>query len=310
MIHIQENTPLSALTTFKIGGVARYFTIVASDDEVAEALKYTKDHRLRVFVLGGGSNILFSDTGFDGLVIKLENKSIVQDGTRITAGSGATLADVISFAGDAGLAGMELMAGIPGTIGGAVRGNAGAFGVEIGSLVVSVTFLDMKTLEIRTVSKEECQFSYRQSLFKKNMNFLVLSVDLALQAGGNKIDIKRIAEETIAKREAKHPQHLACAGSFFMNPIVTDKKVLDEFFRDTGVEARMNVLPAGWIIDHVGLRGKKIGGAQVSEIHPNYIINTGTATAEDILILSSVVKQRVRTQFGIQLKEEVQMVGF
>lgn len=309
MIKIQENISLASLTTFKIGGAARYLTTVASDNETMEALRYAREHRLKVFVLGGGSNILFSDTGFDGLVIKLENRSIVADGAMVTAGSGATLASVVTFAGENGLAGMELMAGIPGTVGGAVRGNAGAFGVETGSLVTDVTFLDTKTSEVKTIAREECGFSYRQSIFKKNPHFLVLSVTLSLRTGDS-VEIRRIAAETIAKREAKHPQHISCAGSFFMNPTVTDKSLLEEFFHDTGVEARMNVLPAGWIINHAGLRGKKIGGAQVSEIHPNYIINTGTATAEDILILSSVVKQRVRTQCGIQLKEEVQMVGF
>ena len=309
MIHIQENIPLASFTTFKIGGSARYFTTAVSPEEIMSALTYAKAHDLGVFVLGGGSNVLFSDEGFDGLVIKLENKDIAVSDTSITAGSGATLASVIDAAIEHGLAGMELMAGIPGTVGGAVRGNAGAFGVEMRSLVTEVTFLDTKTLEMKTIAREGCEFAYRQSVFKRHPNFLVLSVVLTLR-NGDASEIRRVAEETIAKREAKHPQNIACAGSFFMNPTVTDKRLLDEFFHDTGVEARMNVLPAGWIIDHAGLRGKKIGGAQVSVIHPNYIINTGTATAEDILILSSVVKQRVRTQCGIQLKEEVQMVGF
>ncbi|MDD5083500.1 MAG: UDP-N-acetylmuramate dehydrogenase [Candidatus Moranbacteria bacterium] len=309
MITIRENVALSPFTTFRIGGVAKYFATVASDADITEALRYAKEHRLRVFVLGGGSNILFSDTGFDGLVIKLENSGIESDGAHIIAGAGATLGDVIAFATGKGLAGMELMAGIPGSVGGAVRGNAGAFGVEIGDLTTEVTCLDTRSMEVKTLAKEACEFSYRKSIFKKNGQLLVLSVKIALTPG-DALQIGRIAQETIAKREAKHPQHLSCAGSFFMNPTVTDEKLLEEFYHDTGVRARMNVLPAGWLIDHVGLRGKSVGGARVSDIHPNYILNTGTATAEDVLILSSIVKQRVRTQLGIRLMEEPQLVGF
>lgn len=309
MITLQENIPLAPFTTFKIGGSARYFVAVASDEEVIEALRYAKDHHIRVFVLGGGSNILFSDAGFEGLVIKLENNTIVIDGTMITAGAGAMLPAVVDFAIKRSLAGMELMAGIPGTLGGAVRGNAGAFGVEIGSLVSSVTFLDTKRLDVQTVTREGCGFSYRQSFFKKNPQMIVLSASLVL-ASGDASELGRIAQETIAKREAKHPQNLACAGSFFMNPLVTDKDLLEEFKKDTGVASRDGKLPAGWLIDHVDLRGKRIGGAQVSDIHPNYILNTGNATAEDVLILSSIIKQRVRTQLNVELKEEAQLVGF
>ncbi len=309
MITVQENIPLAPFSTFKIGGPAKYFAAVTSDAEVVEALQYAKEHQLRVFVLGGGSNVLFADRGFDGLVMQLGNRDIAVEDTLVTAGAGAKLSEVIDCAIGHSLAGMEHMAGIPGSVGGAVRGNAGAFGVEIGSLVTQVTFIDTETMEVHTIEKDACEFSYRQSVFKKNPKWLVLSVKLML-ANGDQNSLRHIAEETIATRESKHPQQVACAGSFFMNPTVTDEKVLDEFFHDTGVRARMQVLPAGWLIDHAGLRGKKVGGAQVSDIHPNYLLNTGTATAEDVLILSSLIKQRVRTQFGVQLKEEPQLVGF
>lgn len=309
MITIQENILLAPFTTFHIGGPARYFVSVSSDADAKEALQYAKENHLAVFVLGGGSNVLFSDAGFCGLVIKLENANIEVSGTDIMAGAGALLGDVVAFAGKHALEGMELLSGIPGTLGGAVRGNAGAFGVEIGSLVTSVTFLNTKTLELQSVARDECGFSYRQSMFKKRSDLIVLSATLSLRNGDQEA-IERIGRETVAKREAKHPQRLACAGSFFMNPTVKNKNLLGEFLSDTGVESREGVLPAGWIIDYAGLRGKRVGGAQISEIHPNYLLNTGDATAEDVLILASIVKQRVRTQFGIRLREEVQMVGF
>jgi UDP-N-acetylmuramate dehydrogenase len=310
MITIQENIPLAPLTTFNIGGASKYFVSVSSQQDILEALQYVKEHRLSLFVLGGGSNILFSDDGFDGLIIKLENHDITVNGTIITTGAGAKLSEVVSYAGKHALSGVELLAGIPGSVGGAVRGNAGAFGVEIGSLVTRVICLNIKTLETNILDKETCAFAYRQSFFKTNPQWLILSVDITLMRAEGSDDLIRIARETIAKREAKHPQNLLCAGSFFMNPFVLDPKLQDEFFQDTGVRSRDGKLPAGWLIDHVDLRGKRIGGAQVSEIHPNYLINTGNATAEDILILSSIIKQRVRTQLGIELKEEAQLVGF
>lgn len=309
MLAIQENVSLAPFTTFKIGGVARYFIVAHTQEDVVDALRCAKHREVPFFILGGGSNVVFADTGFDGLVIKLENHDIVFDGLKVTAGVGALLSDLVRTSGQQGLSGMELMAGIPGTVGGAVRGNAGAFGVEIGSLVTSVTYVDTKTMQVYEIGRDACDFAYRQSIFKRNPHFIILAVTLTLTVG-DAAYIHTIAEETIAKREAKHPQHIACAGSFFMNPIVHDKDLLEEFAQETGVSSRDGKLPAGWLIDHAGLRGKKIGGAQVSEIHPNYIINTGNATAEDIIILASIIKQRVRTQLGVQLNEEPQLVGF
>lgn len=310
MITIQENVVLAPFTTFGIGGVARYFTEASSSEDIVEALQYVKDHHIPVFILGGGSNVLFSDEGFAGLIIKLANTHIAREGNTLRVEAGALLGDVITAAIQYGLSGIELLSGIPGTIGGAIRGNAGAFGVEIGNVVTEVTFLDTKTLETRLLQHDECDFSYRDSICKQNPQLLVLSAKIVLQEGGDTQDMIRIASETIAKREAKHPQKIACAGSFFMNPLSMDENLLSEFTHDTGVVSRDGKIPAGWLIDHVGLRGKRVGGAQVSEIHPNYLINTGNATAEDVLILASIIKQRIRTQLHIQLKEELQMVGF
>jgi UDP-N-acetylmuramate dehydrogenase len=308
-MYIQEDISLASFTTFRIGGKARYFVITKTTEDLFEALEYAKEQKLKVFVLGGGSNVLFCDAGFAGLVIKIENDMREQQGTTLTVGAGATLASVVDFSLQQGLSGIELLSGIPGTFGGAIRGNAGAFGVEIGSLTETVTVFNTETMEMQTINHNEASFGYRQSFFKKNKHLIILSASIALHQGERKA-LFRIAEETKAKREAKHPQTLLCAGSFFMNPIVTDPLLLEEFARDTGVASRGGVLPAGWIIDYVGLRGKTIGGAQVSRIHPNYIINTGNATAEEVLILASVIRQRVRTQLNLHLQEEVQMVGF
>ena len=309
MVDIQQNIPLAPLTTFKVGGPARYFVAADSEADLAEALNFAREQGLSVFVLGGGSNILFSDQGFDGLVIKMENRELSLERECIKVGAGIKLMEVVLFARDHALAGIESLAGIPGSVGGAIRGNAGAFGAEIGNVVMNVRAFNQVESAVREFPLAECEFSYRNSFFKQHREWLVLSAELQLKPG-DKEAIAQVVDKTVAVRESKHPQDAQCAGSFFMNPIVADMKLREEFEREAGVTCKDNKLPAGWLIDHVGLRGKKIGGAMVSEIHPNYILNAGGAKAEDIVMLSSVIKQRVRTQLGVQLREEVQMVGF
>lgn len=311
MINVQEHIDLHPLTTFRVGGKARYFVEAKSERDVIEALTLAQERSLPVFVLGGGSNVLFADRGWDGLILKMENVSLTSDDTgRIHADAGVTLHGVVEYAKEHGFSGMERLAGIPGTLGGAVRGNAGAFGFETASSVVSVRALNRETLEVYDVPKSECAFGYRMSWFKTHANAIILSVELSFTPGANPDELERTMHETVLTREMKHPQRLLCAGSFFMNPVVTDEALRREFELDTGAPVKDEKLPAGWLIDHVGLRGKEIGGAKVSDIHPNYLVNTGTATAESILILASVIKQRVRTELGIRLREEVQMVGF
>ena len=209
-----------------------------------------------------------------------------------------------------GLVGIERLAGIPGTIGGAIRGNSGAFGAEIGSVIRTVRTLNTVSLSMSEFSKTDCQFAYHSSFFKRHPEIVILSATLVFQSGGDSHTLNTIVWDTLAIRESKHPQKLSCAGSFFMNPTVIDQDLRREFERETGVVVKDDKLPAGWIIDYVGLRGKAIGDAKVSDLHANYILNTGKATAEDILILASLIKQRVRTQLNIRLQEEVQMVGF
>lgn len=309
MVSLEYNVPLAQFTTFHIGGPARCFARVKTTDELVEALRYAQESSLSVFLLGGGSNLLVSDKGYDGLVIKVEQADIAQDDMTLSVGAGVKLLDVVRFAAAAGLQGMELLAGIPGSVGGAIRGNAGAFGPDVSKVVQEVTAVNQKTLETRTFSCMECEFAYRQSFFKNHPEWVVFSAKLIFRTGDPRA-LLQVVEETIAKREAKHSQSAWCAGSFFMNPSVADEALRHEFEQDAGVVCKDDKLPAGWLIDHVGLRGKKVGGAMVSNQHPNYIVNIGNATAEDVIILSSVIKQKIRTELGIRLVEEVQMVGF
>lgn len=310
MVNIRRNVSLAPLTTFHIGGPAEYIIEVSGALEIAEAFEFAEKEKLPAFVLGGGSNVLFSDKGFSGVVIKLIDGGLHFDRNgRVIAGAGRTLLEVVRTTTEAGLIGMEKLAGIPGTLGGAVRGNAGAFGTQIGDLVTSVKAFHRKTGFVKEYRWKDCQFGYRTSYFKQHPEWIVISAEFDLEHGDAAV-LRKIADETVAIRESKHPQTALCAGSFFTNPKVSDEAIRQEFERETGKPAKDEKLPAGFLIDHVGLRGKRIGGAMVSDIHPNYLLNTGTATAEDIVMLASVIKQKVRDELNVRLIEEVQFVGF
>lgn len=309
-MQVQENVPLAPFTTFKIGGPARYFTEVQDAQGVVEAFEWAEKKRVPTFVLAGGSNILFPDLGYEGLVIRIIGEHIQINDSLVTASAGSVLNVVIHNSLVEGLQGLEYMSGIPGSLGGAVRGNAGAFGTEIKDAVKKVKAVNKLTGLVKDFYNEECEFGYRESFFKRHPEWVILEVQLFLRAGHNPDELLKIAKDTMAKREAKHPQNAKCAGSFFMNPIVNNEKLLREFEEETGTPSRNSKLPAGWLITRVGLRGKKIGGAQMSNQHPNYLVNVENATADDVLILASFVKTRVRNELGIQLKEEIQYVGF
>ncbi len=307
-LQVRENVELAPLTTFRIGGRARYFVEVADVDALRAALAWARAQKQAFFILAGGSNVLFSDRGFDGLVIKIAMDAVKIDGTRVVAGAGAVLLDVIRAAADRGLGGWENMAGIPGTIGGAVRGNAGAFGTEVKDVLTEATALDTETGAVRTFTAQECAFGYRQSFFKAHPAWVIVEAVFALTPAEPSA-VHAACDATIAEREKRHLQNVRAAGSFFMNPQAPER-VQKQFEHDKGVRSRGGRVPAGWLIEEVGMRGKQIGGAQSSPQHPNYIINCdGTATAEDVVMLASVIKMHVRDELGVQLNEEVTMVG-
>ena len=306
---IQKNIPLAPYTTFKIGGPARVFCEAKNEEEIFEALKFAQEKELPVFFLGGGSNVLVSDKGFDGLVIKISNFKFQISNFSITCDSGCLLNSIVSESVKSGLSGLEWAAGIPGTIGGAVRGNAGAFGGAMSEIVESAKILEMPNFKSEILNNRDCEFDYRNSIFKKNPNLIILSVKLKLKKG-NKTESEKKIKEILAKRKEKQPMEFPSPGSFFKNPIAKDKKLIQQFETDTGQKLKDNKIPTPWLIEEVGLKGKKIGGAMVSEKHANFIVNTGNATAEDIVVLAAIIKTKVRNKFGIQLQEEVQMVGF
>ena len=301
-IEIQENVPLASQTTFNIGGSAKYYASVKSDDDLREALTWARNHSKHSMIIAGGSNILVSDKGYEGLVIHIESSNITMSSTTLVADAGCNLLFLIRAAADSGLGGWEKLAGIPGTIGGATRGNAGAFGSEIKDFVRSVEAMHSTDLTMRKFSGEECDFSYRHSFFKDNRNWVITRVTLELMH----VDMHESAEKaqaTIAEREMRHLQNVKAAGSFFMNPTVSEV-IVSKFEADKGVKARENRVPAGWLIEKAGMKGRSVGGAQASMQHPNYIVNIGAATADDVRELSAEIKAAVFEKFGVKLIEE------
>jgi UDP-N-acetylmuramate dehydrogenase len=309
MITIQENLPLAPLTSLEIGGPARFFIQVETVAELREALLFAQRELLPFAILGGGSNLLVSDHGYDGVVIRMRLPKVTVSGERVTAEAGVDLTALVHQTAQWGLSGMESLAGIPGLVGGAVRGNAGAYGSCIGEVTETVQALHAGTLELLVLEREACNFSYRDSRFKREPDLIVVSVDLVLRRGDPEQISSKVAA-TIAKRTARNLQCDRSVGSFFMNPVVADPELVRSFESEQQVVCREGRIPAGWLIDRAGLRNRRVGGAMVSARHANYLINTGSASAEEMLRLARLIKSEVREAMGVELREEVSSLGF
>lgn len=308
---IKKNIPLAPLTTFKIGGPAKFFIEVKTKEEFIEALDWAEEEKQDVFVLAGGSNILVNDKGVDGLVIKMANNNIKVMGERIECGAGANFSNIVLLATKENLSGLEWAVGLPGTIGGAIRGNAGCYGGEMSEAIETVEVLDARKNEFMNLSRRDCMFNYRASIFKADSSLLIWQVTLRLKKG-RADDIKKQVNKNVKARANANPR-LPSAGSVFKN---IDYKIIDENniplaekAKEEGV-VKNNMVGAGWLISMLGLKGKTMGGAKVSLEHANFIVNTGKGTAEDVIMLISYIKQQVRDRFKIQLQEEIQYLGF
>jgi len=309
MIAIQENVPLAPFTSLKIGGPARFFATAANVEQLREALLFARERGVPFAVLGGGSNLLVSDQGFQGLVLRLQMEQALVSGCEIEVEAGVDLNGLVQLTAQWGLSGMESLAGIPGLVGGALRGNAGAYGSSIGEVARTVRAFDAESLELLALSREECAFSYRSSRFKLDPRLIVVSALLLLTPDDPETVRSRI-EATIAKRTAKNLQCEKSVGSFFMNPVVTDQELIRRFEADQKLHCRECRIPAGWLIDKSGLRNTRVGAAMVSALHANYLINSGAASAEEMVRLARLVKSKVREAMGVQLQEEVSCLGF
>ena len=286
-ILIRENIPLAPLISFKVGGPARYFVEPSTSDEFSEAMAWAKQKGLETFILGKGTNLVFSDQGYPGLVL-YTGKSfhhIAWDGNRVRAQSGALLHTVVTQAVGKGMAGIQHLAGIPGTMGGGTYINAGAFGQELKEVIVSVTSTT-RDGQLKVRSNAECGFSYRHSRFF-DWDEIILETELELKPG-DKEDMQLEMRETLRKRKDKQPLHLPNAGSMFKRP--------------PGQYA-------GVLIEEAGLKGFRMGGAMISEKHANFTVNAGGATAQDIHDLSSEVIRRVKERSGTTLEREVIFIG-
>ncbi|MFH1451190.1 MAG: UDP-N-acetylmuramate dehydrogenase [bacterium] len=305
---------LKDYTSYRIGGRAKYFFEAKTKEDLSKAIAMAKKFNLPFFILGRGSNILVADKGYHGLIIKIQNVDYQVVEERITADSGAPLYLLLRKSIENGLSGLEWAAGIPGTIGGAIYGNTGAFGDSMASIVRSVTVYDLESGEIKKIKRKECEFCYKESIFKKKKNLIILSCELKFK----KDDKKEIMERTkkhLKYRREKQPFDFPSAGSIFKNHEIkririVRKRLLKKFPEIKEFIRQRKQIPAGFLIEKCGLKGKKSGNAQISEKHANFIINLGEAKAKDVLCLIRMAKRCVKRKFKIELKEEIQYLGF
>ena len=304
-LSVLQNVPLARYTHFEVGGPARFLADASTETALAEAMRAIRDSGEPQTVIGGGTNLVVSDEGFPGVVLRYTNARLEIDGPRIHAAAGAHLQDLVDAAIAHGLRGVETMTGIPGWVGGAIYGNAGAYGHSLHERVESVRFFDgARVLEI---ANEACEFSYRESVFKRRKDWIVVSATLRLDpAGAEELGATAAAIRKI--RNEKYPPSLRCAGSIFKN-LLWDR--LSEAVRSQvpGRVVREGKVPSAYFLEQAGAKGMARGGARVADYHANLIYNQGGGTALEVRDLIAELKSRVHRQFGIELEEEVQYVG-
>ncbi|MDP3763247.1 MAG: UDP-N-acetylmuramate dehydrogenase [bacterium] len=301
------NYSLKKLTTLKIGGPAKYFINVKSERELIEAIEWARKSKARWCVIGEGSNLIPNDKGFDGLIIKNEIRNLKINGDKVFVGAGNSLLKVIYKLNKLGLAGMEKMAGIPGTVGGAIYGSAGAYGMEVKNNLVRVKIFD--GAKIRWLSKKHCHFKYRESIFKTKKGWIILAAEFNLKSGNPK-KLYKISKEIIKLREQKYWPNLLCPGSFFKNIVVEEirpaalkKKLLSKISKEKIIYGKIT---SGYLLETIGAKGMKYGGIKVAEHHGNLIYNSGHGKASEIEKLARILKVKVKKKFGIKLEEEIQ----
>lgn len=310
-VQFKENEPLARHLNIRIGGPALWFVEARNTQDLIDAVNMAQSVSAEYFILGGGSNTLVADGGFAGLVIKAANRAVKIDGERMTVEAGAISSAVARASADAGLRGFEWAVSLPGTIGGAVRGNAGCFGGEMRDSVESVRMLRRGT--IVTLSSADLHFAYRHSLLKEVDNDdVVLDAILKLTIGNRDEALAQI-EKTLAGRKASQPLGASSAGCMFKNFEWVDHAQVAQLQKVTNVPQEFidrKRIPAGWIIEKFGLKGTAVGDAEVSPQHGNFLLNKGHASAEDILSLVTKVKKQILNETGISLEEEVVHLGF
>jgi len=292
-VEVLRGVPLSERTTLRVGGEARWLCEARDADTMATALAVAHDLSLPVLLLGGGSNLLVGDGGFDGLVVHNRVLGVHVEEETATAAAGESFHGVIEQLADAGLAGLGFAAGVPGSVGGAVFGNAGCYGRAIGDRIVEVVLVGPDGRSRRAVNREQLAFEYRNCVLQASGD-VVESVTLRLEQD-DPDTLRKEIEANLDVRRSKHPVDLPSAGSYFKN-LPPDKP------GDRRVAA-------GLLLDRCGCKGLRVGDAAVFERHANIIVNLGSATAKDVLALADEMKRRVRERFAVALTEEVRHVG-
>lgn len=328
------NMNLSDLTTLKIGGPAKDVITVKTEDALISQLQTTNHELPAVLVIGSGSNLLVSDDGFDGTIIKNEIKGIEieettrgdrEEGSRRTPASnedvrretelagprvklivksGTILQDLVDFANSKGLAGLEKLAGIPGTVGGAIYGNAGAYGQTISDHLTSISVYNGQG--IIKLPKNNYQFSYRESIFKRTRD-IILELEFEL-IPGNSRELKKESSQTLKKRLLKYPKGIKCPGSFFKN-IVADTLPKEILKKIPSKKIVFGKIPAGSLLEDVGAKGDQLGKIKIAPYHANLFINLGGGTAKDFYDLAKKYAEKVKKRFNITLQPEVQFIN-
>jgi len=337
-LDIQRDVALAPLTTLRIGGPAKVFMLATSEDDVADSMAFAYREGLDVFILGGGSNVLMSDEGFDGLVLQTGIKGVKQNGESLVAGAGEDWDDFVERCVRDDLAGLECMSGIPGFVGGTPVQNVGAYGQEVADTISSVKCYDREVNNIVELTNADCGFTYRTSIFNTTHRdrYIVLAVTYKLQKGGapkteyrdlkemfvdTSPSLRHVRNAVVDIRRKKSmvidpaDPNSRSAGSFFKNPIV-DGKRLEQIESQTGAVPYFEFgeqvkIPAAWLIEKAGFpKGFVLGNAGISSNHTLAIINRGSAKAADIIALKDMIQGGVRETFGIELVPEPVFVGF
>ena len=287
--NIKYNESMKKHTTMKVGGDAKVLVEPESVEEIKQVIDFAKENNIDYYVIGKGSNLLVSDDGVDGIVIKISSKfsDIKVDGNTIYATSGASMPLVSITAKNNMLSGFEFACGIPGTIGGGVKMNAGAYGSEISNIITEITYLDEDD-SIKTIKNKDAKFGYRDSIFKQNDKLVILSAKFELEKKEDNKEIEKIMNENNTSRRQKQPIELPNFGSVFKRP-----------------EGHF----VGPMIIECGLQGYKVGDAQVSTKHAGFIVNLGNATCKDVEELIEIIKEKVYEKFNVHLETEVQFIG-
>jgi UDP-N-acetylmuramate dehydrogenase len=307
----EKNVLLKNYSHYKIGGTAKFFIEISSVDELKEALRLAKSlAQDKIAILAGGTKVLISDEEFNGLIIYNKIAGIEKLGNSLRVGSGVLTKDILEYCIENSLSGLEWAGGLPGTIGGAIRGNAGSFGSETKDNVIEVESLDLKTLEEKIRDNVQCEFGYRNSIFKsKKLPEFITYVTLKLMPG-DKEKIKEAIQQKIDYRNIHQPMDVPSIGSTFKNiPLNSLSTKLQQEFSAIIKNDPFPVVPVTKLLSLAGLKGRRVGGAMISDLHPNFIVNIDNAKARDIKELIKIAKKAVKEKYGVTLEEEIVRLG-